>query len=73
MPYKLNGGVVRDNIFHTIFNPGPPPYGMKAECRQFAIQTHHIDPISPRYGDELQQYMNENDTIVSTLDSIIPG
>ena len=22
---------------------GPPEYGLKAEVRQFAVQTHHID------------------------------
>ena len=27
-----------------IYNDVLPPYGMKAECRQFAVQTHHIDP-----------------------------
>ena len=44
MAYTLHEGI--KNKLHFIMDPGPPPYGMKAECRQHAVQTHHIDPFS---------------------------
>ena len=54
---KANG---LEDEYHSLYDTGPLPYGeiknnlykmltvtfvgMKAECRQFAVQTHHIDP-----------------------------
>ena len=31
-------------------NQGPPEYGLKAEVRQFAVQTHHIDVFNRLVG-----------------------
>ena len=40
MSYKYTGGITQ-RTYHCIFNSGSPPYGMKAECRQFAIQVRY--------------------------------
>ena len=37
MAYDLNHGIKSEK--HFILDPGPPPYGMKAECRQHAVQA----------------------------------
>ena len=37
----------------AIIDTGPPEIGLKAECRQFAVQTHHIDPLHQELGDLL--------------------
>lgn len=46
LAYDIKDGI--KDLLHIIMDPGPPPYGMKAECRQYAIQTHHIDLFSNR-------------------------
>jgi len=50
---------LRDGLFDfltNIIDPGPPEYGLKAEVRQFAVQTHHIDQFNNLHAEVLEQH-----------------
>ena len=51
--YNLADGLFE--VKHAIIDPGPPEYGLKAEVRQFAVQTHHIDFFNDNHEKELQR------------------
>jgi len=64
MSYSLQNGI--GNIFHEIMDPGQPPYGMMAEVRQHATQTHHLDPFNPVNGELFLEFVEGNISTVWT-------